>query len=131
MQKSKFSSDGVRLQDIQAIYRGSKLPTFQQLNLLKSTSVPSGRIRLTQLVAGRWTKIGLTLGLTPDQIQCIRVDHHCESYRLCIVLGLWLDNARGMPNSFDYPLSWRGLANMLCDSGCIEEAERFFTILES
>ena len=51
--------------------------------------------------------------------------------RICQVFVKWLDNASQLPNYRQYPLTWRGLHNLLLDSDNGEAAVELKIALSS
>ena len=62
-------------------------------------------------VSLNWRDIGELIGLSYQQLECIRDDRDKNIDRCRAVLGHWLENP---PE--EYPITWRGLIELLQDS---------------
>ena len=70
------------------------------------------RFRLMEKISGEWRSIGTLVDLSFSQLDSIAAEHHHKQIDCCrTVLRLWMENP---PE--DYPATWRGLLELLCDS---------------
>lgn len=73
-------------------------------------------VKVYEESAHQWIRIGQNLGLESYTLTNIR-DNFAENYgRVTQVFQKWLENAVCLPNSRDYPRTWRGLVNLLRNS---------------
>ena len=73
-------------------------------------------VKVYEESAHQWIKIGQNLGLESYTLTNIS-DNFAENYRrVTQVFQKWLENAVCLPNSHDYPRTWRGLVNLLRNS---------------
>ena len=98
-----------------------KLPkiTLSHLQLIKYSHASNVQtLRLLQCLAPKWRKVGEILGLHRAVIHAIENPGSGRDPENCIrqVFVKWLDNATQLPNYRQYPLTWRGLHNLLIDS---------------
>ena len=92
--------------------------TISHLQLIRYGVGNKQTLRLLQCLAPRWKKVGEILGLDRAVIQTIENPGSGRDPEACIhqVFVKWLDNAPALPNYRQYPLTWRGLYNLLLDS---------------
>ena len=90
-------------------------------------------LRLLQCLAMKWKRVGEILGLHRALIQNIENPGSRKCPEDCIrqVFVKWLDNASQLPNYSLYPLTWRGLYNLLSDSEHGEAASELKVALSS
>ena len=73
----------------------------------------------------RWRDIGELIGLSFHQLDCMAREHHNIHIDCCrAVLGHWLDNP---PK--EYPITWRGLIELLQDSELGQLVSELKTVL--
>ena len=75
-------------------------------------------LRLLQRLAPQWRNIGEILGLHGAVIETIENPGSGTHPEDCMrkVFTKWLENAPQLPRYSHYPLTWRGLHNLLLDS---------------
>ena len=63
-------------------------------------------------ISSKWRDIGELIGLSFQQLDCMAREHRDKHLDCCrAVLGHWLENP-----SEEYPITWRGLIELLQDS---------------
>ena len=94
--------------------------TISHLQLIRYGHHASNKqaLRLLQYLAPKWRNIGEILGLRRAVIETIENPGSGTRPEDCIrnVFAKWLDNAPQLPRYSRYPLTWRGLHNLLLDS---------------
>ena len=109
--------------------------TISHLQLIRYCDHASNKqaLRLLQCLAPKWRKVGGILGLHRAVIQTIENPGSGRDPEDCIrqVFMKWLDDAPQMPNHRQYPLTWRGLHNLLLDSDNAEAAGELKVALSS
>ena len=109
--------------------------TISHLQLIRYCHQASNKqaLRLLQCLAPSWRKVGEILGLHRAVIQTIENPGSGRDPEDCIrrVFVKWLDNAPRLPNYRQYPLTWRGLHNLLIDSDNGEAAVELKIALSS
>ena len=109
--------------------------TISHLQLIRYYHHASNKqaLRLLQCLAPKWRRVGEILGLHRAVIQTIENPRSGRDPEDCIrqVFVKWLDNATQLPNYRQYPLTWRGLHNLLLDSDNSEAAVELKTALSS
>ena len=109
--------------------------TISHLQLIRYGNHASNEqdLRLLQCLATKWKRVGEILGLHRAVIQNIEKPGSVSSPEDCIreVFVKWLDNAPQLPNYSQYPLTWRGLYNLLLGSEHGEAANELTVALSS
>ena len=94
--------------------------TISHLQLIRYGNHASNKqdLRLLQCLAMKWKRVGEILGLHGAVIQNIENPGSGKSPEDCIhqVFVKWFENASQLPNCSQYPLTWRGLYNLLLAS---------------
>lgn len=85
---------------------------------------------LMEKIAIKWRNIGSLLGIDHGVLKRIEEEKRKYQDRLGEVLEMWFDNADGLPHCSEYPLSWKGLYNLLVHSRLSNYAKEFFKIME-
>ena len=90
-------------------------------------------LRLLQHLAPQWKKVGEILGIRETEIETIENSGSGRDPKDCIrrVFANWLNNASQLSNYRQYPLTWRGLHNLLLDSDNGEAADELRIALSS
>ena len=112
-------------------YFGQPAPVGNDISLLIDRRT-NQRFKLGERIAYNWNRIGTTLGLRPEALAAIGRDnirHHSDEDWLMEVLRPWFQNASQLPHHRFYPLTWKGLFNLLKDSDHEEDAKQFFMFL--
>lgn len=104
-------------------------PEWRDLDFLKNRKTGK-KFRLTDKIGTIWSNIGLTLGIEPDLLDCFMDEERTNEKRLRRVMEKWLTNAGGLPYHDSYPLSWKGLRDILLDCEKIEVAKEYFDFLK-
>lgn len=109
--------------------------TISHLQLIRYGNHASNEqdLRLLQCLATKWKRVGEILGLHRAVIQNIEKPGSGSSPEDCIrqVFVKWLDNGPQLPNYSHYPLTWRGLYNLLLASEHSEAANELIVALSS
>ena len=113
-----------------------KLPrlTISHLQLIRYGNHANEQdLRLLQCLAMKWKRVGEILGLHRAVIQNIDKPGSGSCLEDCIrqVFVKWLDNASQLPNCSQYPLTWRGLYNLLLTSEHGDAASELIVALSS
>lgn len=87
------------------------------------------KVRIYDESSHKWHQIGETLGFDNGVLEGIGQDGHNVRDRVTKVLGIWYENACGLPHSDQYPMTWRGMINILNKSGLKELAKKVHTAL--
>ena len=105
-------------------------PTLAELALLKWKDEKGNvcRFKLMNLVSNVWWKTGILLGLNPAELQNIEQQSSKNEQRLALVLTQWIDNDGHPPQ---YPLSWDGVYELLCDLDKNSAAEELRRAMDS
>ena len=72
----------------------------------------------------KWRQIGVNLGIDDYILDAIEDEHSILRARVTNVLVKWYENARGLPHADRYPMTWRGLINLLNNSDLMELAQK-------
>ena len=105
--------------------------TISHLQLIRYGDVSNMQaLRLLQCLAPKWRNVAEILGLNIAVIQTIGWGRNPEDSIHQVFLK-WLENASELPNNYRYPLSWRGLHNLLVDSNSGEAAAELKVALSS
>ena len=108
--------------------------TTSHLQLIRyGTASNKQNLRLLQRLAPEWRRVGQILGLPSAVIQSIENLGSGRSPEDCVfqVFVRWLENAPQLPSYSQYPLTWRGLYNLLQDSEHGEAASELKVALSS
>ena len=117
------SSDFTSLADVEHHFVG--LIKWEDKNGVKR------ELRIYSRVAHRWRQIATRLGFKLGEIESIDAHYRTNYCRVTIVLDLWFENVRSLPNAGRYPKSWQGLINLLEDAELGEVAEELKKALSS
>lgn len=98
------------------MYLGYESPEMMHLCTTLRNRSTGKKFNLTDKIALSWMAIGLRLGIEANRLDCFEREQAEHSERLCKVFRIWLDNASALKNSQFYPLSWKGLNELLEDS---------------
>ena len=112
-----------------AVYKGQRGPKMDDLFLVKNKH--GEKFRLSDKIMTKWETIGSRLGIEGDTLEAINSDHGRSESKLRKVFGIWMDNAGGLPNHQEYPLTWKGLKTLLEDIDKVEVANEYFKFLEN
>ena len=109
-------------------YLGRDAPVMDDLRLIRNKE--DNKFQLLSEVAVHWKRIAEVLGL--DDVELITTQHKDNvDEQVRQVFRRWLENASELPWSEHYPLSWRGLNELLIDSDLAEIAKHFFEFLDT
>ena len=81
-------------------------------------------VRIYDESAHMWPQIGENLGIEGGVLTSIKRDGHDNRERVVKVLGKWYENANGLPHADEYPMTWKGLINLLKNSDLNRLAEK-------
>ena len=81
-------------------------------------------VRIYDESAHMWRRIGENLGIEGGVLTSIKRDGHDDRERVVKVLGKWYENANGLPHADEYPMTWKGLINLLKNSNLNRLAEK-------
>lgn len=113
-------------------YLGRKQPSMGDLKFVKRTlKAKSECFRLLDRIQSHWRVIGEALGIEHYTLDSIKKKNDEDSERIAAVFVIWIENARELPHSKDYPLSWQGLRTLLYDVDLAERAIQYFEFLQS
>ena len=90
------------------------MPLLQLLKWKKDSTLD--RLRIMRDSSSVWENIGTVLTISDAELAGFK-KKHMEDSNDCIreVYSKWLSNGGRMGNASTYPVSWRGLYNILCD----------------
>ena len=88
-------------------------------------------LRIYPKIAHKWRQVATWLGLELGEIESINANYRINYSRISAVFRQWFDNARNLPNSSKYPISWQGLINLLEDTELDEVAQELQRALDS
>ena len=89
------------------------------------------KVKIYSSIGCKWKKIARRLRIEEGVIESIENDHRKTEDRTEDVLGKWLNNACGLPNSEMYPKTWQGLINLLQHAERGELAKKLHRALSS
>ena len=75
--------------------------------------------KLVERVSAKWRKLGVMIGLTPNNLDAIRDDRRSVEACWEDVMQRWLDG-QGQKS---YPIMWEGLYRLLKDIACPQVAK--------
>ena len=89
--------------------------------------IEDGKTKVVQIYddsSHMWHKIGETVGINNGVLDGIGQDGYNVRDKVVKVLGKWQENACELPHADQYPLTWRGLINLLKKSDLPELAKK-------
>ena len=86
-------------------------------------------VKIYDSSAHMWRRIGENLGIEAGILTSIGRDGYDDRDRVTRVLSKWLENASNLPHSDLYPLTWKGLINLLQRSDLAKLAKDVHTAL--
>ena len=104
-----------------------------QLQLIKWKSKTGlQELRIVRDAAPSWETVGALLALGHAELVTFRKKHMGDPDQ-CIreVFNRWLTNGRQLENAAAYPVSWKGLHGILCDSELHELSAMLCEALEA
>lgn len=108
--------------------------TFRKLSLNDITFAINNeneQYSLIKYISGHWHRIGMCLRMTNNDLSNLEDDCKSHEERCIKVMGIWEQNAIGLPNASRYPYSWKGLHQLLHDSKLGNHADDFIHFMES
>ena len=86
-------------------------------------------VKIFDSSAHMWRRIGENLGIETGILTSIGRDGYDDRERVTRVLSKWQENASNLRNSAHYPLTWKGLINLLQRSDLAKLAKDVHTAL--
>ena len=110
-------------------YFGRTSLVLEDLYLLKNKTKDK-KFKLWKMILTEWRAIGNRLGIENGVLDSIAQDTSQTEAKLRKVLAKWFENAGALPNSDEYPLTFRGLHTLLEDIDKAEVAKQYFEFLD-
>ena len=95
-------------------------PSYLEIIIYKdSTTRSSGQIRILAQLAPQWKMITNLLGIKPATITAIECPGTGKDFYTCLMESFehWRQNSSQLPNYSLFPNTWRGIYNLLQESG--------------
>lgn len=84
--------------------------------------------KLLELISSKWWDAGIRLKLTIDTLENYKQKAEDNEQRLEYIFSQWIDS-NGCPP--EYPLTWKGLIELLCDIDKRSAADELSKVLEN